>query len=120
MSYNESLNPNSNYPPMSQSEWDKAPWNQEDLPEEEIEVTVSITLSKNVKIKVDDYIKYEDGDIDYSTCNFKDAVENQIYLPNESGSLIRGIRDGQKNANQIKDMIQDLSNWCVDEMEVVY
>ena len=32
MSYNESLNGNSNYPPMSQSEWDNAPWNQVDNP----------------------------------------------------------------------------------------
>lgn len=32
-----------------------APWNQVDNPEREIEVTVSVTLSKTVKIKVSDY-----------------------------------------------------------------
>lgn len=57
-----------------------APWNQVDNPEREIEVTVSVTLSKTVKIKVSDYSitdsgKDEDGeyfeDIDYSKCDLK-------------------------------------------------
>lgn len=67
-----------------------APWNQIDNPEKEIEVTVIITLSRKVKVKVDDYIvtdsgKDEDGDyyeeIDYSNCDLKSAVENQYVLP---------------------------------------
>ena len=53
MSYNESLRANSNYPPMSQSDWDNAPFNQPSEQIEEIEATVSLTLSKNVKIKMD-------------------------------------------------------------------
>ena len=32
MSYNESLRADSNYPPMSQSDWDRAPWNEVELP----------------------------------------------------------------------------------------
>ena len=32
-----------------------APWNQVENPEKEVEVTISITLSKTVKIKVRDY-----------------------------------------------------------------
>lgn len=32
-----------------------APWNQVENPEREVEVTISITLSKTVKIKVKDY-----------------------------------------------------------------
>ena len=92
MSYNESLNGNSNYPLMSQSEWDSAPWNQVDNPEREIEATVSVTLSKTVKIKVSDYEitdsgKDEDGeyfeDIDYSNCDLKEAVTNQELLPQD-------------------------------------
>lgn len=67
-----------------------APWNQEENPEREIEVTVSVTLSKTIKVKVSDYDivdsgKDEDGnyfeDIDYSNCDLKEAVENQIILP---------------------------------------
>lgn len=117
MSYNESLNPNSNYPEMSQSEWDRAPWNQEDNPEEEIEVTISMTLSKNVKIKVTDYIKDEDGNIDYSDCNLREAVMDQIYLPCDSDSYLRSLRDGI--SIPINEIIKDLSNWDIDDLDVV-
>lgn len=103
-----------------------APWNQVDNPEKEIEVTVSITLSKTVKIKVSDYTIYsieaENGkcfdDIDYSDCNLKEAVEKQMYLPQEAGQLISNViinPDIAKNTAIIKD----LSNWNVDEMEVM-
>ena len=117
MSYNESLNGNSNYPPMSQSEWDNAPWNQVDNPEREIDVTVSVTLSKTVKIKVSDYEiidsgKDEDGnyfeDIDYSNCNLKDAVKEQVILPQSAHTYVKGN----------PKVHEDLSNWCVDDLEV--
>lgn len=58
----------------------------------EIEVLVSLTLSKSIKIKVDDYDetieKDEDGKysiIDYSNCNLINAVKDQVYLPYEAG-----------------------------------
>lgn len=102
-----------------------APWNQVDNPEREIEVTVSVTLSKTVKIKVSDYTitdsgKDEDGDyfedIDYSDCDLKGAVEEQIYLPQEAGQLIEDFAIGTVKA---KNIVEDLSNWNVDEMEVI-
>lgn len=117
MSYNESLNGNSNYPPMSQSEWDIAPWNQVDNPEREIEVTVSVTLSKTVKIKVSDYEitdsgKDDDGEyfecVDYSNCDLKGAVEEQIVLPQSAHTYVKGN----------PKVHEDLSNWCVDDLEV--
>lgn len=79
-----------NYPTMSQSELDNAPWNQEENPKREIEVTVSVTLSKTIKVKVSDYGiidsgKDEDGyyfeEVDYSNCDLKEAVESQYILP---------------------------------------
>lgn len=102
-----------------------APWNQVDNPEREIEVTVSVTLSKTVKIKVSDYEitdsgKDEDGeyfeDIDYSNCDLKGAVEEQVYLPQEAGNLIDDFAIGTTKAENI---VEDLSNWNVDEMEVI-
>lgn len=117
MSYNESLNGNSNYPSMSQSEWDNAPCNQVDNPEREIEVTVSVTLSKTVKIKVSDYEitdsgKDEDGeyfeDIDYLNCDLKRAVEEQIVLPQTAYIYVESN----------PAVHEDLSNWCVDDLEV--
>ena len=69
MSYNESLNSNSNYPPMSQSEWDSAPWNEVELPPKDVEVTVSITVSRTMKVPVTDYTIDEEGGIDFSNCD---------------------------------------------------
>ena len=114
---------NYNYPMGADTK--DAPWNQVDNPEREIEVTVSVTLSKTVKIKVSDYEitdsgKDEDGeyfeDVDYSDCDLKGAVEEQIYLPQEAGQLIEDFAIGTVKA---KNIVEDLSNWNVDEMEVV-
>lgn len=122
MSYNESLNSNSNYPLMSQSEWDNAPWNQEENPEREIEVTVSVTLSKTIKVKVSDYDiinsgKDEDGeyfeDIDYSNCDLKGAVEKQIVLPQKAWDYIA------PKTNEDVKAIFDLKGWNVDDFEVI-
>ena len=106
---------NYNYPMGADTK--DAPWNQADNPEREIEVTVSVTLSKTVKIKVSDYEitdsgKDEDGeyfeDIDYSNCDLKGAVEEQVILPQSAHMYVKGNSKVQ----------EDLSNWYVDDLEV--
>lgn len=106
---------NYNYPMGADTK--DAPWNQADNPEREIEVTVSVTISKTVKIKVSDYEitdsgKDEDGeyfeDIDYSNCDLKGAVEEQIVLPQSAHMYVKGNSKVQ----------EDLSNWYVDDLEV--
>lgn len=106
------------YPPGADTK--DAPWNQVDNPEREIEVTVSVTLSKTVKIKVSDYSitdsgKDEDGeyfeDIDYSKCDLKRAVEEQITLPQDAYKYVKGEFDN--------DQYNDLKGWCVDDFEVI-
>ena len=106
---------NYNYPMGADTK--DAPWNQVDNPEREIEVTVSVTLSKTVKIKVSDYEvtdsgKDEDGehfeDIDYSNCDLKGAVEGQIVLPQSAHMYVKSN----------PKVHEDLSNWCVDDLEV--
>lgn len=96
-----------------------APWNQVENPEREVEVTISITLSKTVKIKVKDYEivdsgRDEDGeyfeDIDYSNCDLKSAVEEQVFLPQDAGDLMV--------KNNIKEGC-DLQNYIVDDFEVI-
>ncbi len=47
MSYNLSLRSDSNYPPMSQNEWNRAPWNQAKTPEENFNIAVSYNFSKD-------------------------------------------------------------------------
>lgn len=99
-----------------------APWNKEENPKKEIEVTVSVTLSKTVKIKVSDYEivdsgKDEDGeyfeDIDYSNCDIKGAVEDQIVLPQKAWDYI-----APKTKKDVK-AIFDLKGWNVDDFEVI-
>ena len=106
---------NYNYPMGSDTK--DAPWNQVDNPKREIDVTVSVTLSKTVKIKVSDYEitdsgKDEDGeyfeDIDCSNCDLKSAVEEQIVLPQTAHIYV------ESNPK----VREDLSNWCVDDLEV--
>lgn len=107
---------NYNYPMGADTK--DAPWNQVDNPEREIDVTVSVTLSKTVKIKVSDYEitdsgKDEDGeyfeDIDCSNCDLKSAVEEQIVLPQNAHMYVKSN----------PKVHEDLSNWCVDDLEVI-
>lgn len=94
-----------------------APWNQKENPKREIEVTVSVTLSKTIKVKVSDYDiinsgKDEDGEyfeeVDYSNCDLKSAVEEQIVLPQTAHMYVKSN----------PKVHEDLSNWCVDDLEV--
>lgn len=99
-----------------------APYNKSNIPEREIEVLVSITLSKTVKIKVSDYTikdsgKDEYGDyfetLDFSDSNLKEAVENQIVLPQEAHKWVTPFTLVDANAKK------DLENWNIDEFEVI-
>ena len=88
MSYNESLRADSNYPPMSQYDYDRAPWNEVELPPKEVEVTISAIVSKTMKVPVRDYTIDEEGEIDFSNCDLKKAVEENIKLPNTEGWIL--------------------------------
>lgn len=69
-----------------------APWNQIDPEPQEVEVTISMTISKTVKVKVTDYTCEEDWDeegyhgisYDFSDCNLEQAVKDQIILPTDT------------------------------------
>ena len=81
----------SNYP--LGAEYDpRAPYNQKENEDKEIDVEVTLTLKKIVKIAVDDYEivdKEIDDDgtywegIDYSNCDLEGAVRDQIELPKD-------------------------------------
>ena len=74
---NNSISNNSNYPLMSDSEYDNAPFNQPSEQIEEVEVTISITLSKSVKIKMD-VRKKERGY--YSNYDLQETAKEQLDL----------------------------------------
>lgn len=110
------------YPPGAEYD-SSAPWNQCDPKEEEVEVLVSITLSKSVKIKVKDYIvadegKDEDGDyfksLDFSDCDLKGAVEEQLYLPHQLN-----VACSLPNVHIPPSVKEDFDGWNVDELEVI-
>ena len=137
MSYNESLNNNSNYPLMSQSEWDNAPWNQNDPEEKEFEVTVSQTLSKSTTVTTSDYIPggyfpETEWDIDgyhtitclepddTSDTDWKKAYNNEHYTPL---GLIQEFKEMLEKNTPIpetrrKHLIDECMNWIEDDLEV--
>lgn len=105
-----------------------APWNEEELPIIKIPVTVSITLSKQFEIEVNDYELTEEWDDDFGTyykpnyenCDLKQSVKNQIYLPHELGDLLKREKIiGKFDKHKEERIIDNLSNWCVDDFEVI-
>ena len=63
----------------------RAPWNEVELPPKDVEVTISAIVSKTIKVPVRDYIIDEEGNVDFSECDLKKAVEENIRLPNTKG-----------------------------------
>ena len=63
----------------------RAPWNEVELPPKDVEVTISAIVSKTMKVPVRDYTIDEEGEIDFSNCDLKKAVEENIRLPNTKG-----------------------------------
>lgn len=63
----------------------RAPWNEIELPPKDVEVTISVIVSKTIKVPVRDYIIDEEGNIDFSECDLKKAVEENVRLPNTKG-----------------------------------
>lgn len=83
----------------------------------QIEAKVTLTLSKIVKVNVDDYIINDSGvdedgiyyeDVDYSVCDLNYAVQRQIILPNNAWKYI----DSEKQASK------DLKDWDIEEFHV--
>ena len=63
----------------------RAPWNEVELPPKDVEVTISAIVSKTMKVPVRDYTIDEEGNIDFSDCDLKKAVEENVRLPNTKG-----------------------------------
>ena len=63
----------------------RAPWNEVELPPKDVEGTISAIVSKTIKVPVRDYTIDEEGNIDFSDCDLKKAVEENVRLPNTKG-----------------------------------
>lgn len=98
------MNDNYNYPVGSDTE--DAPWNDNLQEAKETKVMIFITLCKEVTVKVDDYTSEDNIDeegnhyteYNFSDCDFKSAVRNQIILPNE---------------------IDEFKDWKEDNLEII-
>ena len=66
----------------------RAPWNEVEVPPKEVEVTISAIVSKTMKVPIGDYIIDEEGEADFSNCDLKKAVEENIKLPNTEGWIL--------------------------------
>jgi len=125
-----------NYPMMSASELEAAPFNQEPVPEREFEVTVSQTLSRTVRIMTDDYIhvvthephnRVHEDYADTSYTDWRKAYENadfkiqdllkelESYAEND---LAMTASNSGKN-HYLRRLIAACKGWVEDEYEVI-
>lgn len=125
MSYNESLSANSNYPPMSQSEWDNAPWNETELPDKDFKIDVEFFLrKKNVEVSTDDYIPEYDEEDGYVYVNTSETNWNEVYnsnhytiiellaeLENYIKQDIERYKGSKTKERQLNEMLSDCKDW---------
>ena len=130
MSYNESLLPNSNYPPMTQSQWDNAPFNEAEVPEKDFDVLVSQTLSKSASVTTKDYIpEFEDGILyaDTSETDWDEVYRKEHYTPLELIELFKEhlrkeLEDTsltEREKYRIRNLIAECMGWLEDELIVM-
>ncbi len=99
-----------------------APYNEKELKEREIDVLISLTISKSVKIKVSDYSIVDSGndgdnsyfeDIDYSECDLNNVVHQQVILPQDACKhFIINTKAGKK-------AFDDSQNWIVNDLTII-
>jgi hypothetical protein len=90
-----------------------APWNEPPIEDIETEVTVSLTISKTLKI----HIPGRNGKpFPITDTELKEAVIHQRWLPHEIANIGDSIL---KDSTEQKYIIEDLSNWVEDDFEVV-
>ena len=126
MSYNESLSPNSNYPRMSQSEWDNAPFNCQEPPEKEFEVDVTYTMAKTVSIATSDYVPShpikDEGIVEVESTadtDWKKAYESRHYtigeLLHELSVFVRNeltvVGENTGRGRELKRILEDCEGW---------
>ena len=90
-----------------------APWNQPSIEDIEVEVTVSLTISKTLKIRVP---SINGKVLPITDSELKDAVIHQRWLPHEIANIGDSIL---KDSTEQKYIIEDLSNWDEDDFEVI-
>ena len=103
-----------------------APWNQSDPPEKEVEVTICMSISKTVKILVDDYEVYENGLVtSFANCDLYKAVTDQVTLPTNLPYMVETLfkedldLKAAKMPKYLKYALEDCKDWDINDFEVI-
>lgn len=113
---------NYDYPLGADNE--SAPWNEETPKKHEIEVTISLCLSKTVTIVTDNVETDDEGNIT-SYGYLYDDVASQITLPNNLARFVDRMFEHDLDLKAagmslaMKNAIKDCSDWNVDEFDVI-
>lgn len=126
MSYNNSRNTKSNYPTMSQSEWDNAPWNDRRNQEQGFEVNVAITMSRDVIICTDNYRVGYDNEPNTDNTDWRKEYENKCYaIPDLLKELeiylkkdIESNKGNKSKEHRLNELLEACQGWNVEELEV--
>lgn len=122
---------NDNYPLGADTPY--APWNEQEVPEEQFGVCISQTLSKSTEVTTNDYVPVvdqdEDGYYDYndtSDTDWKKAYENEHLTPLQligefKDFLTKHLPDlkGKDEHRRAKELISECSNWVEDDFVVI-
>lgn len=90
-----------------------APWNQPSIEDIEVEVTVSLTISKTLKIHIPGI---NGKPLPITDSELKEAVIHQKWLPHELSNIGDSIL---KDSVEQKYIIEDLSDWVEDDFAVI-
>lgn len=122
-----------------------APYNQEDVPEKEFEITCSQTLSRTVTVTTNNYVPgasgvdYEpDGEGGYDACGWQDPDDtsdtdwaneyhdNDYHTPLQLIQLLKQVLENDlqhgivfKSPRFTQDLINECEGWTEDETEFV-
>lgn len=120
-----------NYPYMSSSQWNSAPFNDPIIPEQEFDVTVSQTLSKDTTVWTNDYILEDDGE-GYRSYDTSETRWTEVYRETKLTPLdiINACKTLAQHLLQLGTtyigplhmdaLIEECEGWVEDDYEVNY
>lgn len=123
-----------NYPMMSQSQLNSAPWNDKENSVIERDCEVTETISRKVSLSTADYVAEEDWDDDFGKCvsadtsdtNWAGEYSNQEYtvlelidkLKEYVKEDIRTTPPNTSNGRHLKRLLSACNGWEQVELEV--
>lgn len=132
MSYN-----NGNYPLMSQSQWNSAPWNEKEQSAITRDCEITETVTRKVTLATKDYSAYSDYDDELGACSSVDTTETDWVAEYEEqeysiiellSKLKEYVADDLKNTNhspkqqkELQKLLLVCDSWkqedvCVEEV----